>query len=493
MVGAVRLALPSVAMVFACLLALTADAGSSAADRTYVAMPAHGLATALLDNATLGSPAMDLGFERVSSAGATFVRLALFWKHVAPARRSATFRADDPDDAGYQWSSFDAQLRAARAKGLEPIVTIHLAPAWAEGRSGAAGAAGAGIFRPDPRELAQFATAAARRYGGRAGLPRVRYWHIWNEPNASLYLTPQWAGRRPVSAVWYRRMLNSAARAVHAVDRTNVVVAGGLSPFTIERGKEQTVGPLEFMQELLCVTRDRTPRRTCRTTVEFDAWAHHPYTSGGPTREATLEQDASIGDLPHMHAMLLAAYRGGNIRARGLPRFWVTEFSWDTSPPDPRGLPLRLHARWVSEALYLMWRSGVSLVTWYLIRDEVDGFAQSGLYFRGRTIARDRPKPALTAFRFPFVAYVRGPGVFVWARTPSGVPARIAVQQLANGRWTTLRMLRTNRHGIVNVKLPRRLGNGQMRAKLATGAATSLAFSLKEPPDRYVCPFGTCQ
>ena len=30
---------------------------------------------------------------------------------------------------------------------------------------------------------------------------------------------------------------------------------------------------------------------------------------------------------------------------------------------------------------------------------------ESGLYFRGSTIANDFPKPSLNAFRFPFTAY----------------------------------------------------------------------------------------
>jgi hypothetical protein len=96
------------------------------------------------------------------------------------------------------------------------------------------------------------------------------------------------------------------------------------------------------MRELFCLSRELKPK--CRTRVHFDVWAHHPYTSGGPTHHALLRDDVSLGDLPEMRAVLKAAYRNGMIQSRGPPGFWVTEFSWDTAAPDPHGLPLRLHA-----------------------------------------------------------------------------------------------------------------------------------------------------
>ena len=42
-------------------------------------------------------------------------------------------------------------------------------------------------------------------------------------------------------------------------------------------------------------------------------------------------------------------------------RFVVTEFSWDTKPPDKTAVPMKLHERWVSEALYRMYQVGIDL------------------------------------------------------------------------------------------------------------------------------------
>ena len=124
--------------------------------------------------------------------------------------------------------------------------------------------------------------------------------------------------------------------------------------------------------------------------------------------------------------MLNAAVRAGHVRSKGKPRFWVTEFSWDSKPPDPQGVPTVLHTRWVAEALYRMWLNGVSLVTWFSIRDQplAASYYQSGLFYRGGTVAADRPKPALRAFRFPFVGFVERGGVRVWGRTPGASRAR---------------------------------------------------------------------
>ena len=66
-------------------------------------------------------------------------------------------------------------------------------------------------------------------------------------------------------------------------------------------------------------------------------------------------------------------------------RFWVTEFAWDSNPPDPGGVPLALEGRWVADALHRVWAAGVSLVTWFSLRDQPlrTSAYQSGLYLRG--------------------------------------------------------------------------------------------------------------
>jgi hypothetical protein len=143
-----------------------------------------------------------------------------------------------------------------------------------------------------------------------------------------------------------------------------------------------------------------------------------------------------------------------------------------------------------------MWTSGISLVAWFGIRDQAtngrphSSVIESGLYFRGKTIARDRPKPALTAFRFPFVAFRSPRGLLVWGRTPSGKPGAVVVEQSWKGRWTRRAELETDRFGIFTKTLSVSGPASSLRARLVDGSTRSLPFSLKRPPDLPVNPFG---
>jgi hypothetical protein len=411
------------------------------------------------------------------------------------------FNARDPSDPAYRWDAFDSQVRAAVAAGLQPIGDINGAPTWAQ--SGAKQRGSDGPVRPSPSMLADFATAAAKRYSGSyGGLPRVRYWQVWNEQNLSIELMPQSEGGKVVSPDWYRGMVNAMARAVHAVHPDNVVVTGGLAPFGGSSNDPsggyvptpERIHPLEFMRQMLCMSKGMKPKPTCNARTEFDVWAHHPYTYGGPTHSAYHPDDVSIGDLGEMRKLLEAAEAAGHIQSRQKVGFWVTEFSYDSKPADPKGLDPALHARWVSEAVYRMWTQGVSLVTWWLLRDEPfpEGIFQSGLYLRGPSgIASDKPKPALQAFRFPFVAFrQKDKSITFWGRTPTSTKKAVVVEQKQGSRWKRLSSPQVDRYGIFQGRVTSR-ASGSFRARLVSGGEASLPFSLTVPADFRFCPWGS--
>ncbi len=456
------------------------------------------LVTAIVDPETFPGAEKQVAFQHVRAAGATVARLILDWSTVAPNGRSrpSGFDPRDPGDPRYRFDAFDDQVRAAAAAGLQPLVDIFGAPAWAQGGAPKERPAD-GPDRPRPSALADFATAAAERYGGGYNdLPRVRYWQVWNEPNLSFYLVPQEVGGKAFSPGWYRAMLNAASDALHAVHPGNIVVGGGLAPYGPHTDTLVGVAPFRFMRQLLCMSAGPRPRPTCGKRVRMDAWSIHPYTSGGPTHAAGGD-GASAGDLGRMNALLRAAARAGHVVSARRVQFWVTEFSWDSSPPDPKGLPLKLHARWISEVLYRMWSQGVNLVTWYLLRDQPftpTTTSQSGLYLRGETgVASDLPKPALRAFRFPFVAFPGRDGkIFYWGRTSAGRPDTVLVEQSGQGGWRQVGAMSTNRYGIFSGRIASAASTGYLRARLANGGDASLPFGLKDVPDQYVCPFGTC-
>ena len=453
------------------------------------------LATAVFDPGNLSPSAS----RDVRAAGATFARLVLWWSAVAPGGNTAPagFDARNPADRHYNWKNFDTALRTVVAAGLQPLVDLHDAPAWA--RETTCTGDGAAKCRPTSAALGDFATAAAKRYrGGFRGLPRVRYWQVWNEPNLSIELMPQVENGKPVSPEIYRGMVNAVAKSVHAVHKDNIVVAGGLAPFGgdindpsgASVGGQIRVHPMDFMRRFLCMSSGSKPEATCGDKVELDVWAHHPYTYGGPTHKAYDPDDVSLGDLGEMRALLNAAERAGHIESvRPDVGFWVTEFSYDSQPADPKGLPPVLHARWVSESLYRMWNNGVGLVTWFLVYDQPfpEQMFQSGLY-----TMEGKPKLALRAFRFPFVAFrEKGRSISFWGRTPAGVNKPVVVEQARGSRWTRLAAPKVDRYGIFQGRVSNARGNGALRARLLDGRDRSQPFSLDVPADFRFCPWGS--
>jgi len=456
---------PSRLALSVCLLAALALSSSAAAARP--------LFTGFLDPDASATQRPDLmlasndAMQRSRSAGASLVRLYLYWNRVATAEPA---EPTDPDDPAYDWSLLDGQVQAAVAEGLQPVLDFRSAPLWAQGPGGDLG----GTMSPDASKLGDFARAAAARYLG-----VVTYWEIWNEPNSRAFLRPQRDSEgHPVSPTLYRSLVNAAADALHDVDSSNVVVVGETAALKGAGG----LAPLSFL------------RRFFAGTVEADVVSHHPYTFGSPWRHAARRDDASLGDLSEWTRIVRAAVASGNVVSHdGTPKsavpLWVSELSWDSSPPDPKGVPARLLARWTSEALYRSWRAGASAVIWGQLRDyplthdSIWGIYQSGFYTHD-----DAPKLALAAFRFPFIAYAKRGRLSVWGRTPAGVPGAVVIQRKSPSGWRQVRVLNANSSGIFRAGWRSTRTLGLYRASL--GTIRSLPFSLTVPPERYARPFG---
>jgi hypothetical protein len=458
------------------------------------------LQTAFTD-ARIENADLNLAFSRMRAAGASAVGIYVIWSSIAPpgSSKPAGFDPTNPADPHYNWADLDARVRAAVANGLSPILVVSRAPTWAENGTAETQFVEGGV-RPSPQEFGAFMLALATRYGGNfGGLPRVRHWQAWVEPNLSFHLFPAFdtpysqpvtRASHPVSPDLYAGLLSAFSNAVHAVHGDNVVIAGGLAPFARFGPFDHGVAPLVFMRQLLCLTARNRPLAGCARQSQFEIWGQDPYTGGGPQHRALVPGNVSIGNLGEVRQTLQAAVRAHRIASRGGLRFWVMEFGWNTKPPFSQGVPVRLHARWVSEALYRMWLDGVSLVTWFQLRDDqtyqTGTTYQAGLYFNCPAgLACDRPKPSLTAFRFPFVAFRAGARVLVWGRTPTSRPGRVRIEQRRGARWVALGALRADRFGVFTSRLRPR-GGGDLRAVFA--GARSLGFSLRRPPDRVINP-----
>jgi len=479
-----------VAAVAVVALALGATAAQASARLTRVqstkATPP--LRTAFFDpRLGLASEPEPDGLAMMQKAGAQYVRVPVHWSAVAPATPPDGFVASDPTSPGYSWDALDATVEATDSAGLTPILDIAEAPEWAYKTPPDSVNGGT----PRASDLGAFATALATHYDGlTAGVPAEHVFQVWNEVNLSLYLNP-------VSASVYRGMVNAVADAVHGVDPDNLVVAGDLDPFGHPKSKKQkwySVAPLAFMRSLLCLSKGTHPHATCKNPVRFDAWAHHPYTFGGPFGRAKNPDDVELGDLPRMRSLLKAGVRLHHVVSAHPVQFWVTEFGWDTNPPRKHAASLSLAARWTAESLHQMWLSGVTLVTWFLLEDYASPSPyQSGLYFHASSLENARAKPSLTAFRFPFVAYLGKRGsVSLWGRDATSDRERVTIQRRhgKSGRWRTVALVSSNANGIFQAKLKLKATKKDWLRAIAPGSGKSLAFSLTVPHDPHIGPWG---
>jgi hypothetical protein len=135
----------------------------------------------------------------------------------------------------------------------------------------------------------------------------------------------------------------------------------------------------------------------------------------------------------------------------------------------------------------------VSLVTWFLLEDNPSPSPyQSGLYFHAKSLENARAKPTLTAFRFPFVAYLGKKNVSVWGRDATSDQEAVTVQRRhgKRGSWRTVAHLRANRYGIFKATLKLKATKKDWVRATAPGSGTSLAFSLTVPHDPHIGPWG---
>ena len=333
-----------------------------------------------------GSGTLDERTATLKGLGADVVRYTLVWRELEPRR------------GVYDWRSADAVLGALHAHGIAPVVTLWGTPAWANGGRPANWAP------TSASTFAAFAKAAAKRY------PYVRRWLVWNEPNKAPFL-------RPTSARTYvRQLLNPAYAAIHAANRRALVGGGVTGPIAGAGG----VSPVAFIQQM------------GRYHARLDAYAHNPYparprtetpTSGGCARCATITM-ATLDKL---------LYWVG--REWGGKRIWLTEYGYQTNPPDRwLGVSAAAQAHYASEAALKAYEAPrVDMLIHYLVRDdrELAGW-QSGLL-----TAAGSAKPSYRAFALPLAQRSRrGLRTVVWGQVrPRTGRQPYRLQQFRGGHW----------------------------------------------------------
>lgn len=326
-----------------------------------------------------GNP--DRVFPILKQMNTRLLRMNLRWGGPNGVARERPANPANPADPAYDWEAYDRAVFRAREVGVEAMFSIVQTPSWANGGES---------WNVAPRnaiDLRKFSVAAARRYSGTyvgpdgRTLPSVRLWLAWNEPNNPVFLKPQYVqkGSRWViqSAKDYARICNAVVGGVKSVQPTAKVGCGVTAP----RGNNNptsarpSVSPIAFVRAMKAAGAEG-----------FDAYAHHPYygargetpTTKPPVGVAGQQPTAvTLGNFDVLVREVTALY--------GFKRMWVTEYGYQTNPPDRLfGVTWGEQARYMTEAYGLLRRHPrVDVFIWFLLRDEArpEGW-QSGLYTR---------------------------------------------------------------------------------------------------------------
>lgn len=343
--------------------------------------------------------------NELQGLGVDSIRMTMYWQNVAPspdARQAPRFDATDP--SAYAWGAYGQLADEVHARGMRLLLTVSgPVPRWAT-----AGAKDH-LTNPSPGDYKAFMTAVGRRFGS-----ETYAFSVWNEPNLSKFLAPQFdrAGRA-VSPGLYRRLFFAGYDGLHAAGVRARVLAGETAPV----GNVITVAPLRFLRGVLCLNASYRPAARC-ARLPASGWATHPYMRPVfPTAAPPGPDDVTIGGLGRLVRALDRAAAAGMVSG-GLP-IYATEFGVQSLPNVVAGLPLATQADYRSVSEYLAYGNPrVASFSQYLLTDPgpLPGPAigryvfQMGLYlFKGH-----RAKPAYDAFRLPLVVRRRGGSVSLW-------------------------------------------------------------------------------
>lgn len=435
---------------------------------------ARGLMTGFTDD-VFSSPSSSeraTWVDRAVDARAGIIRISVSWRDSVGSNPPVT--PTNPADPAYNFSVVDRAVRSARSRGLAVMLTVFDAPNWAEEGKPPPNS-NAGAWKPNPKRLKQFGQAIARRYSGSfLGLPRVKYFEAWTEPNLKQYLAPQWIHRKAQSPDRYRHMLNAFYAGVNAGQPKAKVVGGATAPYGDAKGGVR-MRPMTFLRGVFCLNGDFKPKK-CDGKPHLDILSHHPinfFTS--PNHQAFNRNDVPVANFDRIRRLMRAAARTHHVKPQGRKPLWATEILWYTDPPTRFGVPVAKEARWLEDALYLLWKQGASTVINFEIRDLPYDPKKPQLPYSGVFFHDGKKKPAYRAFRFPFVTHRKSKGkVGAWGKSPSSGTLRI--QRQRHGHWKTIKKVHVRRGGLFHPSLRVR---GKAKLRATVGKSQSLTWRQK--------------
>jgi hypothetical protein len=314
-----------------------------------------------------------LNLAAASSTGATVIHTTANWAQLAPTRPA---HPADPNDPAYRLGDLDELVRESARYGLRVMIDITGTPRWANGGQTP------NHLPTHLSDLATFVRVLASRYDGRnPGKGEVSLWSVWNEPNLQQFLTPQYVGKKIVSAANYAKLFKTVYAAIKSENPWAKVAIGETSAQGRDRpsaGVSQTVAPGTFAKLLA-----RVPG------LHFDAWAHHPYPTARNARplEHVRYPNVTLSQLPRFENSLRTLFH------RTVP-IWITEFGYETKPAQPFGVTYGQQTSYALQALRIARADPlVQMFCWFTFRDNQGNPWKSGL-----EQANGDTKPAFNPF-----------------------------------------------------------------------------------------------
>jgi hypothetical protein len=209
-----------------------------------------------------------------------------------------------------------------------------------------------------------------------------------------------------------------------------------------------------------------------------------------PTLRSGERDDLGFADLPKLTATLRKVFRRYGVPRSGLP-IYLTEFGYQTNPPDPFGFRPALQAHFLNQSEFLAYRNRqVRSYAQFLLIDDGPNTSfphSSPLYwstFQTGLIARNGTvKPGFVAYRMPLFMPAtshRGPGrLRVWGElrpAPNFIAALASVQlrPARGGAFRSIASLRTtNGHNYVDARV-RFSRSGTVRLAWRDASGTTL-------------------
>jgi hypothetical protein len=265
--------------------------------------------------------------------GVTDVRIDISWAQLQP---------DGPEHfSAWGVNNADKPIQMAARRGLEPMLTLWLAPQWATGSSDKR----APVTSPEGlRGLTSISEWLARKYRG-----VVSGFEVWNEPNDDSFMT----GADPGV---YAEMLQAAYAGFKAGDPGATVVFGGTNQVDDA-----------WVTEALAAG----------AAGHYDVMSVHPYQAKADEPPETPDRDNNKWRMTHLPALKAAMGAVGD----GRKPIWFTEFGWragtntSTTPNWLRAVSEETQADYLARTLALIQSDWpyVEKVFWYRDRDTGSG------------------------------------------------------------------------------------------------------------------------